>query len=123
MSAIAFKLPLIATGLLIAAASSFTTNAFAHDLGSRVSQREQVQLNRIEQGRRNGEITWTEGIKLRAEQRRIDAAQRAFRSDDGRIDKHEYRQIKTMQDEAARHISSESHDGRSRPSWLPRIGK
>lgn len=113
------KLPLIAAGLLIAA----TGAAFAHDLGSRVDQREQIQASRIEQGRRSGEITWTEGIKLRAEQRRIAAAERAFLSDDGRIDKSEYRQLKAMQDDASRHIAQEAHDGRARPGWLPRIGK
>ncbi len=118
------KLPLIAAGLLIAATGIVSTgSASAHDLVSRVEQREQLQAYRIEQGRRSGEITWTEGIKLRAEQRRIAASERAFLADDGRIDKHEYRQLKAMQDEAARHIASEAHDSKHRPSWLPRIGK
>lgn len=113
------KLPLIAAGFLIAASGA----AFAHDLDGRVKDREQIQASRIEQGRRTGEITWTEGIKLRAEQRRIAAAERAFLADDGRIDRNEYRQLKAMQDDAARHITSEATDSKHRPSWLPRIGK
>ncbi len=117
------KLPLIAAGLLIAATSLVSTGAFAYDRDTRVNIRESIQSNRIEQGRRSGEITWTEGIKLRAEQRRIEAAERAFKSDDGRIDKGEYRQLKAMQDAASRHIAREAHDSRARPSWLPRVGR
>jgi hypothetical protein len=113
------KLSLLTATVLIATAHS----AFAYGATDRVDTRQSMQSDRIEAGRRNGEITWTEGIKLRAEQRRIEAAERAFKADDGRIDKHEYRQLKAMQDEASRHIAVEAHDRRHRPSWLPRVGR
>lgn len=113
------KLPLIVAGLVIATGS----NVFAAGLDGWVDARQNYLTERIEQGRRTGEITWTEGIKLRAEQRRIEAAERAFKADDGRIDKYEYRQLRAMQESTAQHIASEAHDARARPSWLPRIGK
>ena len=113
------KIPLIAAGLIAA----LSTSALASDLQDRVEDRQSYQMKRIEQGRKDGTVTWTEGIKLRAEQRRIEAAEQAFKSDDGRIDRQEFQQLKQMQDEASKHIFAESHDSKNRPSWLPRIGK
>lgn len=112
------KLPLIASSLLIAMSGV----ALAHDLDAIVKEREARQAQRIEQGRRTGEITWTEGLKLRSEQRKIDAAERAFLADDGKIDRQEYRQLKAMQDQARESIRAEAHDGHRRPWWLPRFG-
>lgn len=113
------KLSLIAAGLVAA----MSTGALAHSLEDRVEDRQAWQQKRIEEGRKSGEITWTEGIKLRREQRKIEAAEKAFLADDGRIDRQEFKQLKAMQDEASKHITSESHDAKHRPSWLPRIGK
>lgn len=117
------KLPLIAAGLMLATATFTSTGAFAYSADHRVDARQSDQSQRIEQGRRDGSITWLEGVKLRAEQRRIEAAEKAFKSDDGRIDRTEHRQLMAMQDAASQHIRAEAHDGQARQSWLPRIAK
>src|SRR5262245_4552992 len=57
------KIALIATGLLIATSAA----ASAHDIDATRDR----QADRIEQGRETGKITWTEGLALRAEQRKI----------------------------------------------------
>ncbi len=80
------------------------------------------QANRIETGRQPGKITWTEGLKLRAEQRRIAAKEASFRSD-GNLSTSERRKLRTMQNKASEHIVDEKTDARRRVWWLPRVGK
>ena len=107
------KVFLIATAAIIAT----TGIASAHSIDS-VQAR---QAKRIEHGRESGKITWTEGLKLRAEQRRIARKEAEFRSD-GRLSGYEYRKLRKMQREAGKHISQEKHDSKKRASWLPRVG-
>src|SRR5712691_722241 len=54
------KIALIATGLLIATSAA----ASAHSIDATRDR----QADRIEHGRQTGRITWTEGLRLRAEQ-------------------------------------------------------
>lgn len=108
------KLALIAAAL---AASTVAASA-----GS-INTTQQRQLDRIEQGRQSGKITWTEGLKLRAEQRRIASKEAQLRSDDGYLDKYERRELRDLQRQANKNITAEKHDGKARPSWLPRVGK
>jgi hypothetical protein len=74
---------------------------------------------RIEQGRETGKITWTEGLKLRAEQKRIARLEAEFRSD-GYLSSSERRKLRTLQNDAADHIAHEKRDGWRRAWWLPR---
>lgn len=111
------KAAFIATGLLIATSAS----AFAGPSRADIDAREQRQLGRIEQGRQDGSITWTEGLKLRAEQKRI-AETEARLMADGRLSKQERRVLDRMQDEAARHITDEASDSQRR-RFLPRFGR
>lgn len=109
------KISLIAAvGLVLGSAVA----ASAHG----VNDRQDRQADRIEDGRRGGGITWREGIKLRAEQRRIASTERAFRSD-GRLDRQERRVLSNMQDRASAHIHNERSDGWRRAWWAPRVGR
>lgn len=87
-----------------------------------IDNRKINQAERIEKGRENGSITWTEGIKLRAEQRRIDRTEAALRSD-GYLSKSDRAKVTKMQKQASQNIRSESHDGWHRLFGLPRVGK
>jgi hypothetical protein len=107
------KIALIATALI---ASTATVSAASID------DRQDYQASRIERGRQTGKITWTEGLKLRAEQRRIANKEAAFRSD-GYLSKSERRTIRYLQNDASEHIADEKSDARRRAWWLPRVGK
>lgn len=108
------KITLIATTVLIAT----TAGASAHSF----DDRQDYQVKRIEQGRKTGKITWTEGLKLRAEQKRIANKEAEFKSD-GYLSKSERRKLRYMQNEASEHIADEKNDGWRRAWWLPRVGK
>lgn len=111
------KIAFIATGLLVASAAS----AFAEPSRADIDVREQRQLGRIEQGRQDGSITWTEGLRLRGEQKRIAETEARFMAD-GRLSKQERRVLDRMQDAAARHITEEANDDQRR-RFLPRFGR
>ncbi|MEO8419958.1 MAG: hypothetical protein ABI457_02075 [Hyphomicrobium sp.] len=87
-----------------------------------ISDRQDYQADRIEQGRKTGKITWTEGLKLRAEQKRIANKEDQYKSD-GYLSKSERRSIRYMQNDASEHIADEKNDARRRLWWLPRVGK
>jgi hypothetical protein len=107
------KVFLIATSLLIAG----TAAASAHSIDGNQYR----QAKRIEHGRETGKITWTEGLKLRHEQKKIAKKEAEFRAD-GYLSKSERRQLHVMQKKASKHIAQESHDGWKRAWWLPRVG-
>ena len=109
----------IATGFLIASGAA----AFAHTpTHSEIEAREQRQLGAIEQGRQDGSITWSEGLKLRAEQKRINQFEEAYEAD-GHLSAGERRNLRALQDQARQDIVSEKNDGWHRPRWLPRWGR
>ena len=87
-----------------------------------INDRQDYQAKRIEQGRKTGKITWTEGLKLRAEQKKIANKEAAFKND-GYLSKSERRTLSYMQNNAAENIADEKNDGRRRVWWLPRVGK
>ena len=109
------KIALIAATALIAT----TTGASAH---SSVDARQQLQAKRIEQGRETGKITWTEGLKLRAEQNRIAKVEANYKAD-GYLSTSERRKLRAMQVNASEHIADEKSDGWRRAWWMPRFGR
>ena len=109
------KIGLIAGTLLIAS----TVAASAHS--NSVDRRQEHQANRIEHGRQTGQITWTEGLKLRAEQRRIARLEAKLRAD-GYLSRSDRSKLNELQRDARRHITKEAHDSKRRASWLPRVG-
>jgi hypothetical protein len=106
--------------ILATATALIATTAVAS--AASINDRQEYQANRIEQGRKTGKITWTEGLKLRAEQKRIANKEAQFKSD-GYLSKSERRSLRYMQNDAAEHIADEKSDGRRRVWWLPRVGK
>jgi hypothetical protein len=89
---------------------------------SSFDDRQAIQGERIERGRNNGSITWTEGIKLRAEQNRIARAKSRLEAD-GRLSKSDRATLADMQDQASQNIRAERNDGWHRLFGLPRVGK
>ncbi len=106
-----------ASGLVLISAASATAHS-SRDINNR-QDRQEV---RIEDGRRHGSITWREGLKLRAEQRRIANVEREFRKD-GYLDRKERRILTNMQNQASKHIRAERRDGWRRAWWAPRVGR
>ncbi len=108
------KIALIATGLLVATSAA----ASAHSIDAT----RDLQADRIEHGRETGRITWTEGLRLRAEQHRIARTEAEYEAK-GYMTKSQHHTIRDMQEDAAEHISEEKTNGWSRVWWLPRVGK
>jgi hypothetical protein len=106
--------------ILATATALIATTAVAS--AASINDRQEYQAKRIEQGRKTGKITWTEGLKLRAEQKRIANKESAFKSD-GYLSKSERRTLSYMQNNASENIADEKNDGRRRVWWLPRVGK
>ena len=107
--------------IILATATALIATTAAASAAS-VNDRQEYQAKRIEQGRQSGKITWTEGLKLRAEQKRIANKESQFKSD-GYLTKSERRQLRYLQNDASEHISAEKSYGRKRAWWLPRVGK
>lgn len=80
------------------------------------------QHARIEQGRQTGDITWTEGNALRAEQNRI-ARTKARMESKGYLTRKERAQLAEMQNDASQNIRHKSHNRLHRLWGLPRVGK
>ena len=110
--------------ILFAAAILAATSAGALAYTPRhadIESRLQRQLAEIERGRQNGTITWTEGIKLRAEQRRIAAYEESLEAD-GKLTVSERRELTALQNGAHQDIEAKKNNGWSRVWWLPRFG-
>ncbi len=111
------KVVFVTAGILVFSASI----ASAHPT-SGIEDRFAHQAYEIEDGRQTGEITWREGLKLRAEQRHIKRVFNRYLAD-GKFTGPEYRDIRAMQRDAAENIAYEKEDGWKRLSGLPRIGR
>ncbi len=109
---------IILTLSALVASTSLAAAYTAHD----VDKRQSIQSQRIEQGRKTGKVTWTEGLKLRQEQARIARLEAIYKSD-GKLDRQERAHLAKLQNEASKHIYNEAHDGWSRWSLLPRFGR
>lgn len=104
--------------LTLAALAAMSTSALAHSNAAREAE----QRSWIEQGRRDGSITWREGIKLRREQRQIDRVEARMKAD-GHFSRDERRTLHKLQNRSENHIAHESNDGWKRLWWLPRVGR
>ena len=87
---------LIATAVLAATSATALAHTPRH---AEIEARLQRQLTEIEHGRQNGTITWTEGIKLRAEQRRIASYEESLEAD-GRLSRSERQEVNALQNSA-----------------------
>ena len=96
------KTVLLASALVLATASGA--------LADQIDQRQARDAQRIEEGRRSGQLTPREYTQLKAEQARIASIERAAKAD-GVVTRQEARTIADAQDAASRHIYQEKHDG------------
>lgn len=113
-----FAKTLIAAAAVLAAT---TATASAHSVRP-IDRVMTEQAFKIEQGRRSGQITWTEGRKLRAEQREIARLRDVFLAD-GTLTRREFHTLRAKQRAAAWHIVNEKYDSRRRVKFLPRVGR
>jgi hypothetical protein len=104
----------LAAGLLLAT----TAVASAHSNQARLEE----QSAAIELGRRDGGITWREGIKLRKQQALI-ARRKSELEADGRLSRSDRRELHSLQDEAQTTIVREHNDSWRRLWFLPRVGR
>jgi len=99
--------------LVLAAAPAFAAphgHGYGHGV---VNQRQFNQHERIQQGRRSGELTRGEARGLRHEQAGIRHEERRYLSD-GHLSGRERRDLRHDQNQASRHIWQEKHDGERR---------
>jgi len=102
------KLTMIAVSLLIAGSVLAQTNTPV------VTQRQENQNARINEGVKSGELTKREAGKLRAEQRAIRAEKRMAKAD-GKVTRAERAKLRRDQNKASADIYKEKHDAQKRP--------
>ena len=110
----------LTTTTLVAAliALGSTGGALAHSNEARQFE----QADQIEEGRRDGSITWLEGRALRKDQREIAHVKEVMEAD-GKLSRDEKHVLYKMQDTAQDHIDEEATDSWHRAWWLPRFGR
>lgn len=79
----------------------------------RASKRQVKQQGRIQQGRRSGELTRKETVKLQAQQAHIHRTKRRAKSD-GIVTRRERAQINRKQNRANRNIRRQKNDAQKR---------
>jgi len=111
---------LIAIGLIAAGATSASAQGWWGSVSGReVDARQDRQQYRIEQGIRDGSLTRREAHALIEEQRQIADYERRAKAD-GYLDARERATLRSMQDNASRHIAAERHDTEVRRPWYRR---
>lgn len=106
------------TALALTALIALPAVASANGNDARMTE----QAGLIERGRQDGSITWTEGLKLRQEQRQIARVYDDFMSD-GRFTAQERRIVHRLQNEAERNIANAIGNTHHRVLGLPRVGR
>ena len=100
-----------ATALLL---SLFISSVWAgSDDTYRADQRQSDQMDRIEQGVREGRLTKREAEELLTQQRHIENYEKHIK-DDGRVTWRERAQLERKQDKANRRIAEENADSQQR---------
>ncbi|MFN8287904.1 MAG: hypothetical protein U0V74_14200 [Chitinophagales bacterium] len=90
----------------------FASNLFAQGT-PKVHNRQVNQQERIQQGRKSGELTRGETVALEAEQAKIQHDKKAAKAD-GVVTPEERAKLKHEQRRANRHVYRQKHDGQSR---------
>jgi uncharacterized membrane protein YebE (DUF533 family) len=99
------KIVLVSAATLVAATSIAQADY--------IDRRQSNQAYRIEQGVRSGQLSRHETARLKAEQERIAAMERAAKRD-GYVSPYERARINDAQNHASRHIYLDKHDGERR---------
>ncbi|MEP6701990.1 MAG: hypothetical protein ABJB04_03300 [Betaproteobacteria bacterium] len=95
--------------LTLAATLCVASTVFAQTATPVVTERQENQKARIQQGVRSGELTPREAGRLRAEQRTIRAEKRLAKAD-GVVTRAERARLRHHQNNASRHIRRQKHD-------------
>lgn len=95
--------------IILIAAFTLATCAFAQNATPRANAREAAQQTRIAQGKQSGELTKGETRALRSEQRHIRRTERRAKAD-GEVTPREKRKLERKQDRANRHIRRAKHN-------------
>jgi len=101
-------LPLVTSLVTLLAAAPALAGHGPRDAS--INQRQHALEQRIEQGRRSGELTPREYQRLRVQAREIERAEHEFRSD-GRLSARERGELNARLDRLARVVYREKHDG------------
>ena len=104
--------------LALALLATTSVAAFA----GKVDDRREHQFYKIEKGRQDGSITWTEGLKLRSEQKKISKVEKVLK-DDGYLSAKDRRILNKLQNKAGHEIADQSSDRWHRVWWMPRFGR
>ena len=100
--------------LAAAAIAASTLPAFAQTQSTpRIDARQVEQQQRIEQGRKSGQLTKKEAARLEKGQARIQRMENKAVAD-GKVTKKERRRIEHAQDVESRRIYREKHDNQTR---------
>ena len=102
---------LICALAMIAAATPAFADHRGHDDG--IDARQSRIEQRMEQGRRSGDLTRNEYVRLRNEMRHIARDEHAFRAD-GHLSQRERQNLNARLDAVARAVRYERHDGERR---------
>jgi hypothetical protein len=95
--------------LLIAGVALLGVAAQAQTVTPVVTERQENQVTRIQQGVASGELSQQEAARLRTEQKGIRAEKRAFKAD-GKVTPAERAQLRRDQKAASRHIYKKKHN-------------
>jgi hypothetical protein len=109
--------------VVVACGLAMVTNAFAAETASSpgVNARQRTQQQRVDQGRRTGQLTPEETKKLQAEQKALRTEERAYKAD-GKLTPAERKDLHGDANRISRDIYREKHDGqRARPTLPSRL--
>jgi hypothetical protein len=101
----------IAKALSVALLALVGAGAFAQTATPVVTDRQENQSQRINQGVASGELTKKEAATLRTEQRAIRAEKKAFKAD-GKVTAAERAQLRRDQNQASKRIYKKKHNAK-----------
>lgn len=99
----------LALGLSVLMVGALASSAMAAPRGKVVNHRQCNQVNRIQQGVRNGSLTRPEAYRLSQNQMKINRYERIAKAD-GRITPNEFRKLDRMQDRQNAAIYAQKND-------------
>ena len=99
----------LALALGVLCAISLVNPTLAETRGQAVNQRQQMQVQRIQQGVKNGELTRREARHLKQNERRINRYEEHARAD-GKMSPQEFHKLGRMQHRESMAIHQQKHD-------------
>ena len=107
-------LSFILTSLVLVAGQTYAQQAQRHPRDSHINQRQQHQAQRINQGRKSGQLTPEEAKQLRQSEKSVRQEERAAKSD-GNLSKAERKDLHQDMNKLSQDIYQEKHDAEVLP--------